>query len=276
MTDKTNTPLEVTGRTPWDLVTKLLSKISWSFILQILVIALLGIPVLRLYVHFVPEIFPPRRIGSNIEYVIVPANQLWVDTGIVLKPGETIKLSASGQINLAVHRLVEAANEDRVPWYGWVGPEGKELPKAENPPTIYIRRQEAQLLIHPESKPGCLLMYLGSEGQPPPDKRDPRPKDIMAIGRGPKQYRNESKQNQQIYLTVNEKLLANTDKAREAYVGTQAEIDATYGLNSDGTPRFTLEQLEKRYKYVIDNAYWDVWFDDNIGEFLVKVEFLRF
>lgn len=52
-------------------------------------------------------------------------NSPWVDTGIEVAPGDEIKIEASGKINLAFHRMVEAAINDTPPLHAWTGPKGE-------------------------------------------------------------------------------------------------------------------------------------------------------
>ncbi|MCP4651971.1 MAG: hypothetical protein GY858_01110, partial [Candidatus Omnitrophica bacterium] len=109
------------------LIGELSKGFSWRLITQFVIIALLGIPIAKLYVYVVPKIFPWIRKPPEIRYVLVPANEPWINSGVVIKPGQKIIMHASGRVNLAVHRLVDSAKVDIPPTYNWNGPEGIEI-----------------------------------------------------------------------------------------------------------------------------------------------------
>jgi len=247
------------------LIKELSKGFSWRFIAQVLIIALLGIPILKLYVHFVPEVFPTRPPppgGSGVRYVLVPASKLWVNSGIRIQPNQKITMRASGYVNLAIHRLVSSAVADVPPPYIWSGPEGTVIDRKY---PLYKRREE--LLIEKRALPGQLLYVAVRDSEVPPSEHNPRPERIHTLAQGIP-YVNTSREQETLYFTVNEKLLEDSPKAKLAFVGkNQMEIDEIYGPG-----KITREQLLKQLENIIYNRYWTVWFDDNVGQFLVEVE----
>jgi hypothetical protein len=252
---------------PFATLIKELSKgFSWRLITQVLMIALLGIPILKLYIFFVPEFFPtspkPPIMEPKLRYVLVPASKLWVNSGIRIQPKQKITMRASGYVNLAIHRLISSAEADVPPPYAWSGPEGTVL---DGNCPLYKRREE--LLIEKRALLGQLLYVAVRDSEVPPSVNNPRPERIHALKSG-NAYANISTERETLYFTVNEKLVENSPKAKLAFVGkNQMEIDQTYGPG-----KFTQKQLTKQFDNIIYNRYWTVWFDDNVGQFLVEVE----
>ncbi len=247
------------------LIGELSKGFSWRLITQIIIIALLGIPILKLYVYFVPQVFPhhpPPIQNLGIRYVLVPSSKLWVNSGITIEPGEKISMHASGYVNLAVHRLVDSAKIDLPPSYHWSGPEGIEIGK--NLP-LYHRRED--LLIEKRALPGQLIYAAVRNTEVPPSKKNPRPKRMNTLS-SDNYYTNKSDERETLYFTINEKLIENSPEAKLAFVGkNQDEIDRTYGPG-----KITLEDLETQFNNIITNRYWTVWFDDNIGQFLIEIK----
>lgn len=237
---------------------------SWRLITQIIIIALLGIPILKLYVYFVPEVFPHASSGENLglRYVLVPASKLWVNSGIIIKPGQKVTMRASGYVNLAIHRLVSSAEVDVLPPYGWSDPNGIMIDR--NRP-LYQRRKE--LLIEKRALQGQLLYIAVRDSEVSPSENNPRPERIRILKSGD-YYTNESKVRETLYFTVNEKLVEDSQKAKLAFVGkNQKEVDDTYGPGV-----ITQEELEAQFNNIVKKRYWTVWFDDNIGQFLIEIK----
>ena len=247
------------------LIGELSKGFSWRLITQIIIIALLGIPILKLYVYFVPQVFslPPQTQNNlGVRYILVPSSKLWINSGVTIEPGEKISMHASGYINLAMHRLVDSARIDIPPSYHWSGPEGIEIDK--NLP-LYHRRED--LLIEKRALPGQLLYAAVRNTEVPPSKKNPRPKRMNILS-SDSYYTNRSDERETLYFTINEKLLENNQKAKLAFVGkNQEEVDETYGPGV-----ITLQELEKQFENIVNNRYWTVWFDDNIGQFLIEIK----
>lgn len=202
--------------------------------------------------------------NSGRTYVLVSASALWVDTGIDLSPGQTVQLHASGLVNLAIHRVVLNADKDLPPSLPWTGPGGiEDLPKDK---PLYFRRRP--MLVLPEAKYGALLLYVQQAGDTPPSKHNPCPSPIQVVG-GLLSYTYpaDAHGNGRVFLTVNDTVLKNDAICRDSYVGTQDGLDVTYGKG-----RYTVAGRSADWKRLVEEQYWDKWFDDNAGAFLVEID----
>lgn len=196
--------------------------------------------------------------------VLVSASTLWLDTGIKIRPGQKLSIGASGLVNLAIHRLVDAAKEDVRPRHGWVGPDGDQQGN-EKP----VEHRRMQLRIEPRVGFGSLLAFVRAEGEPNPGKENPKPAGVQAVGRNGKvSYEDNRGREGTLFLTVNEAVIQDTDEAKKAYVTTQGDLDETYGKGI-----LTVAKLESQWRQIVRNNYWEVWFDDNVGHFLVQVSY---
>jgi hypothetical protein len=188
----------------------------------------------------------------NTAYLVVPASALWVDTGIDLEAGEVIHIDAIGHAHLSLKRLYEAVDYDSMPHFKWVGPEGAPFE---------VRKLQDSLrqpfLLSPRANIGRLLGYLQPLGSPAPSQENSRPGPILDIG-SHGSIKNSSNSTSHLYLVLNEMVLdrERMDSSRLAYIG--------------GDPRRKPDR-SKRWNYIVQNKYWHLWFDDNIGQFLVQV-----
>lgn len=258
---------------------------SWQHLSRFLIAVLITLFLLLIFAYLI--LHKLRSVPVSIEFTsggatvvkvkekpskalyLLAAGRLWANTGIELNPNQEVLITASGYINLAFHRLAESADIDRKPRHGWTGPEGGPLKKE----TGLDRRREA-LLIDPKIGYGTLLAYVRPRSTAPPGIRNPVPDGIQVVGKC-QRIRNRSKEPGELWLVVNEAVLSDTEKAHNAYVTDQAILNEAYGFkDSDGTiPKLTVEEMERRWEYIRAQSYWDVWWDDNIGEFLVQFDF---
>jgi hypothetical protein len=198
--------------------------------------------------------------------VVVPASQLWIDSGLELKPGQKINVSASGAINLSVHRLVEAAQNTTRPRHGWTTPIG------ENERDLRcIDRKRRPLLIAPKAAYGSLLAYVNPANAEVPSAKNPIPAGIQVVSQPNSSlvYSNTTNVAGRLFFTINDIVLKDDPEYRKDYITDQKCLDDSYGQN----PRRTVEDMEKRWDQLTKNNYWDIWFDDNIGEFLVQISY---
>jgi len=247
-----------------------IAKVLTVFLLVIWLFTLLmiwSIPIV------LPEVTVWIRtaIGSEISrerdrksHFLVPASKLWIDSGITITPGQIIRISASGLINVAMHRVVNAAEEDKYPLLPWTGPEGFYSGPNETRP-IYSKRR--YILVKPDAPRGSLLLYARKQGYPEPGKHNPDPSDIVVVGKGiTYTYEAVDTMPANLYFVINDAVLGKEKKHRDAFMGTQSEIDFTYGKG-----RYSVEELEKRWNKIVETQYWDIWYHDNVGQFLVEV-----
>lgn len=188
------------------------------------------------------------------------ASQMWADTGIVIAPHDAACVTASGRVNLAVHRLVDAAVSDVPPLSSWTDPAGEV--QAGTPSSS--RRRDAdrdELLILPTAPLGSLLAHLSAQNVPAPGPVNPRgsqgdASSVLLVGNR-NTVRNDTDQPMVLYLTVNDAFLDASEDTRRRYLGR--ESDPGY------------EKRAERWDPIVANRYWNLWFDDNVGSFVVQV-----
>jgi hypothetical protein len=87
---------------------------------------------------------------TNTHRVEVPANQMWTDTGIILAPGQTVRLQAFGEVNASSRHT----NVNR-----WVGPNGwTQLPG--------ISSSSKASWVLGRTSYMCLTGKIGANGKP--------------------------------------------------------------------------------------------------------------
>lgn len=59
-------------------------------------------------------------------FLLVSASNVWQNTGLRIKPGEVLSVTASGEVNLGIHLLVHAADSAVRPRHQWTGPNGAQ------------------------------------------------------------------------------------------------------------------------------------------------------
>jgi hypothetical protein len=191
---------------------------------------------------------------------LLPANKLWLDTGLTVAPGKSISIKATGAINLSLPRLVEAAEGDTRPVLPWFGPGGSPL-RTE----IRLFARRSGLLIAPDADYGTLLAYIAPAGGSEIGNRRVSP--IVRIGTGgviscPASYVAPGT----LYLCVNDTVIRDDPESKALYIADQELLDEAYKKKP-----LTIAQATVRWEKLVGDEYWNVWFDDNIGHYLVEV-----
>lgn len=269
-----------TGMTPTDGAVWIWRNIEIRHVLTItitvVILLLLGIPIVSLYQRVCPWLFVRNQVTLNQstplqkkEFLLVPANEFWVDSEIILKPSDTIVIRASGRITISMHHMVKAAIEDTKPITPWISPEGLEFGSTRG---LYGLRQ--RLLVDNKSNIGALLMYAGPANNIITWERNPHPKPIQCVGKY-LEYTNESDSPQKLYFVVNDTILTSDEISKQAYAGkNQNEVNTTYGYKEDKiSPMHIHADLLKKWNVIESSNYFTIWYDDNCGQFLVEVTF---
>ena len=187
--------------------------------------------------------------------VALPASTFWLDTGFVIPAKSKARIRVSGRVHLALQYLVSDTWRNRLPRYIWNGPEGTEWIGGDLRSNL-----RKELLICPRCRVGTVLAYLQTMG-PPPGPSYPRPSEngLYHIGKS-SVIQNSSDQDARIWLTVNDLYLWSEDleRAKDAFLPRKKHDKYN-------------ERLE-RWNAIVDNNYWRVWYDDNIGSFSVSIE----
>lgn len=193
--------------------------------------------------------------------ILLPANRLWLDTGLEVKKGQSVTITASGSINLAAHRLVEAMKDHKRPPFGWIGPDGGKYPY----PRSFDNKRSKSLIFPDPDYYGALLACIVPAGDLPLGLKNPKPNGIKRIGsRGSI----TAEATGSLWLVVNDVIL--TEQSHDDYVHDQDILNAVYGPG-----KVTEAQKEKEWKEIKNEGYYEAFFDDNLGELLIQIDFTK-
>jgi hypothetical protein len=219
---------------------------------------------------------------QNAIFLLNPAGEKgtpWVATGIKVKKGDKLKISATGKIHLALKSLnlsilfpYEYRFIRKGPGWEWIDPGGlPEEYSAQIPPT----RNEFKILK--DQKYGKLLLSIRND-----EEQILEPRAI-----GIKQDEISINHDGEIMLTVNDIWL--NDKAKDAYVPPKSNSD--YYLRearqfavmkgddfSKWSPTTELQKEQEQYikrekdwNTIKEDNKWNAWYEDNIGSFSVSI-----
>jgi hypothetical protein len=217
---------------------------------------------------------------------LVPASQCWINTELSIEPGESIKFTTSGKVHLALNLI----KQEELAVIKWSKPDGSPFKKPEK--DLGDRRN---FLIsqhrnddNPDPLVGNLVGFLQADGidLPDPGADNPRPigtskNKVFHIGHE-HTITNETGHKANIWLSVNDIALDSSKAARQAYLG-----DSTvYVRNFLASQRLSLmsktEQKRqadtiwsshlKTWERIREAKQWDLYFNDNIGTYLVFIE----
>jgi len=217
--------------------------------------------------------------------LLLPASRPWVDTGIELDQGDVLTIKyLSGGVNLGAHRLWEAADLDHKPALPWIyfDSQGTSRPRAsEEDRKGYRLKREAPY--------GALLMYIPQHDtlRPDPEKKvrlRPLESRIQVVGLEGIAGRKVETAGP-LYLSVNDIIVDSKEVYMTSdYEKSAREIDSTASWD----PRYAAlyesrwngnlpkpADLRKRRELLwnsVVSTYPTIWFDDNVGCYLVWVE----
>jgi hypothetical protein len=208
----------------------------------------------------------------------------WVKTGITVKTGDQVKITASGRVNTSIKRVVAETIKPEVDERTWVSPSGLDF--SDN--TTYFPGLDRFLLL--PSKNGAyygfgmlLATVRDSNGQTKniaPFKPLSQNDDFIEF---------TAKNDGELVLTVNDIWLSGdlknayippwNDDSIKHYLQL-AEFEAAFKGEdfkswSEETQRKKAEaQYQRRLKgwdSIISKGNWNIWYDDNIGSFSVSI-----
>lgn len=202
--------------------------------------------------------------------VLLPASVMWMDTQVDVKPGERLHVRAFGRIQLALDRLVDAARRDAPLEYTWIGPEGDSASVR-----LPGDAPRDKFLIEPGATYGKLLGYLQCGNAEAPSKTNPRPAGINAIGNDGTVENRAEDTCCRLWVVVNDTFLDSSDEAKSKYLMTEQLLRDRYGKLPDkdtGKAEFvTVSAQNAKWQQIVERGYWDLWFDDNIGNFFIDI-----
>lgn len=278
-------------------------------IVTISVTGLLLFAGIMLVILSVKRIYPYSDITTNalgattiknekneVSYWLLNTAELWSNSGIKVKRGQTIHVIASGKKHTAIHHLVEDANLNsnilRDPWVGTEGSNDRPDDRDE------ARRQYR---IFPYANQDALLMQIVPIGKDPEDRPIEESSVAVLIG---KEREVHIEKDGVLYFTINDIVLDDMTIARMMcdMTGAKKDLDNVVtelnkrrkdisykdflelfgtapqifkpGENGFGKFAFGKNkgsdniELFGYYK----NEYKTPWFEDNVGSFLIIVE----
>ncbi|MDJ0570370.1 MAG: hypothetical protein QNJ53_15190 [Pleurocapsa sp. MO_192.B19] len=208
----------------------------------------------------------------------------WVETGIKVKKGDVIRITASGRINTAMRTIVTQGIKPGIDDPTWVGPSGLDNSQKRISFPLY---DQAKLLPDKGTTYYGFGMLLAAVKDPTgvvkTESIYPFPQDENE----PLELTTEK--NGELVLTVNDIWLSGDKKDiyvpsfegedNKRYYRQLAESEAAFKENIDSWSKETkqkkaYEQYLKReegWKSIKDNNNWNIWYDDNIGAFSVAI-----
>ena len=106
--------------------------------------------------------------NKNVSYFLLNSAELWANSGIQVKKGQTITIKSSGKKHSAIHHLLDnAQNNKPILREPWVGTEG--FPSKYDPRGIRDRHR-AKYRIFPQNYQDVLIMQIVKEGAEPIDR----------------------------------------------------------------------------------------------------------
>lgn len=210
-------------------------------------------------------------------------NTPWVRTGIQVKKGDKIIITASGRVHTSVKRVIAETIRPEVNERVWIDPGGL----ARSLSTTYFPGQKRFKLLPDKDGAyhglGMLLAAVqDSTKQIPKEKIKPFDKEHERI-----EFTAEN--NGDLVLTVNDIWLS--DDMKDAYVPTLdkdnfqhylqlAQYDAAFkdedfnSWSKETERQKVNEQYQKRlngWDTIVHNDNWNIWYDDNFGAFSVSI-----
>jgi hypothetical protein len=284
---------ETNGSTLWDFLRFLITNKQGQRVITgmaaILAVAVLG----TVYFMRPEEIEISTNSGSitlkkgttqNALFLLSPnggdANTPWVGTGIEVKKGDVIKITASGRVHTSITRLVAATWTPEVDEQSWTDPEGLKLTDNPSFPPAFDKQK-----LLPD-KNGAFYGFGMLLAAVRDTKQQVKEDDIEPIG---KDGNFIAKTDGEIVLTVNDIWLDKQDdkytyllpfNENFKYYQQLAYYQAAFkGEDFDSWSEETKrkkaeEQYQKRLKSwdaIVNENNWNFWYDNNIGGFSVSI-----
>jgi len=191
--------------------------------------------------------------GSRIAQILLPANQLWLETGLEIEKGSLIRIEASGAVNLAQHLANDLARDPKAQeidsFKFLVNTDGKALNgRTPKPRLADALRKDIALL--PSAPLGSLVYTIAPRKSL--DRMQPRPKPEHKIsiyqasalaGTGQVPADIGIYQRGVLFLSVNDFVLTYRDKDRDIWA---LKYDQE---GQEGSCTGHLERIQKAFSY---------------------------
>jgi hypothetical protein len=201
------------------------------------------------------------NITEKYAQLLLPSNSVWYNTGVKLQPDEECRIEITGNVHLAFSALNSDVDNDMIPKIKWTGPDGNVWANVGD--DLECQAAKTNLLIKPGTKIGNVVGYLHtkdldeigfiSEFLSQRKAMSAEVTEINAIG----SLANNKAAETILYLTVNDILLDFSDSIQEKISNIAFE-----GRN---------HKKGEWAKLRNEKEYYRLWFDDNIGGFLVNI-----
>lgn len=198
---------------------------------------------------------------------VLPACDCWVNTGIEIRPEEQYELKVSGKIHTTADKLVKDSDDDIIPRFPWIGPEGDKSFRIREEVRYRVADSiRKRLLISQKANLGQVLFYIQKTSLKPNCNIGanffiPDSVDVYDVEKGLKGT-NDSKATWYIWVSVNDMLIRDFSESNKiAYLG---------GASAD-----TLKRKQLQWNLLAREKYNRIWFDDNIGNFVVSAKILK-
>jgi hypothetical protein len=210
----------------------------------------------------------------------------WVRTGIEVKQGDKIKITASGRVNTSIKRVVAETIRPEVDERTWASPSG--INRSDN--TTYFPGLDRFLLLPSKNDAyygfGMLLTSIRDS------KKQIRTENIQPFtpsGENDNFIEFTAKNDGDLVLTVNDIWLSDDmeniytppfNKDNFKHYLQLAEFEAAFkgedfkSWSEDTKTKKAKEQHQRRLKgwdSIVSNHNWNIWYDDNIGSFSVSI-----
>ncbi|GAB4052787.1 hypothetical protein [Spirosoma litoris] len=210
--------------------------------------------------------------NTEVAILSLPSTICWHNTGVVLQPKQKAVITATGEINLAINKVVTAADSDFIPLTNWTSPVGESFKVVRS--TAPSRGRLLLHKSHPNLRIGNLLAcVVPTDENNKPSKYNPRPEGVYIFDwaeRGEREIVNFHEKEAYIYLTVNDLVL--DEKSQDAYMG---EMPKTLPRNATPIQKKEFADSRRylqRWREINSSEYWDLFYKDNIGNFLVQIQ----
>ena len=187
------------------------------------------------------------RVGAaKTEVLMLPGSATWLSSGFVVKHGDSVRVKASGRVNLSLFRLVEASQTKQRPGLPWVDPRGVFV----NDLNWVDDREHRQYI-----QDNCVLLKKQALGAllyaVAPESTDPGTLTPEFVGLD---KTIEVKRDGVLWFVVNEVVFDDTPTSKDCF---------------EHAPKN--KYLTMTWDELVKEKYWNVWYDDNVGEFLITI-----
>jgi hypothetical protein len=225
--------------------------------------------------------------GERFANLLVPANKIWMDSHILIHPGEFVKIISSGSANLSEQLSLNVSNDpasyDIRSFNFLVDPHGEPL----NGRTTERRQADelrSPLKIRKDAPLGMLLATIV------PDKRDlrnnPRAGDVVTLEEAEQGFVYKGNNSGFLFLTVNDLLISRRPQDRDiwllkrTFAGDEANINEQRenvrraymtASSPDSDVDKQIAKMGSKWDAIVKQEYFEAFFEDNSGYFMVSI-----